>query len=943
MNRLLCISLSALLLLCLGAAPSAPSPDESPKAHDPRLIVERVAAAPDIVQPVSIACDARGRLLVIESHTHFRPPNYQGPKHDRIRLLERPAGAGKAARITTFFEGTQATMGIAVHPDGAVYLATRNEVLRLRDTTGAGRADQQQRIAFLDTKADYPHNGLSGLAFDARGNLYFGMGENAGATYRLIGADGTTLTGGGEGGNIYWCTAEGKGLRRVATGFWNPFGVCTDIFGRLFAVDNDPDAMPPCRLVHVVEGGDYGYQYRYGRSGRHPFQAWNGQLPGTLPMASGTGEAPCAIVSYESDGLPSEYVGDLLVASWADHRIERYVLHEQGASVRAERQPFVQGGKDFRPVGIAVAPDGSLFVSDWVLSDYALHGRGAIWHIRLREPGKLDRPTDPRRGLASPHRALREAAAQQLSEEGESGRTFLRRQLGEENVRVRAAALTALLNVEDRHTDLMGIAAKDPAVPLRALAVHALVARGGDVRRFVDVRYPAAVRREAIAALTEKLRLLPFLVDPDPFFRQAAIQRLAHLPELLEGLDLRTVTDPHQREGLLLAQRASNRSEAARLVPQFLADPDPEVRFLAAKWVADEQLTTLRSQVAAALQDPHLSGRLFFAYSSALARIDNQDVSEGRMADFFARRLADSHSPPAARIAALQQVPATHKQVTLDVLANLLRHDDAALQLETVRLLSEHPNRKRLAMLLDVARSPRHAEAVRAEALVGVAEQSQEALDTLLTFARNGPAALREEALRALAGTPLSAPQQAELETVAAHQPAAADLVRRVLGKPFTAGRPRPDNLDAWLKRLDGPADPAAGRRVFFQPRLASCARCHRVDGRGQDIGPDLSTIGRTERRSILESILQPDNTVAPHYQMWAIVTADGKTHSGMLMKTVLDEYTYVDAKGAPFKLNTRDVVESRPVKTSLMPTGLADLLTDQELRDLLAYLCSRR
>src|SRR5262249_34578359 len=138
--------------------------------------------------------------------------------------------------------------------------------------------------------------------------------------------------------------------------------------------------------LHVIEGADFGYQYRYGRSGRHPFQAWNGQLPGTLPMVCGTGEAPCKVLAYESGGLPREYLGNLLVAAWADHRIERYELLEKGAGVTAERMPFIQGGKDFRPVGIALAPDGSLYVSDWVLSDYNLHGRGAIWHVRTREP-----------------------------------------------------------------------------------------------------------------------------------------------------------------------------------------------------------------------------------------------------------------------------------------------------------------------------------------------------------------------------------------------------------------------------------------------------------------------------------------------------------------------------------------------------------------------------
>jgi putative membrane-bound dehydrogenase-like protein len=935
-----------VLVIYVALPAHAQDAKDAPKASDPRLVVERFAAAPDIVHPISIAFDSRGRLLVIESHTHFRPQNYQGPKHDRIRVLEDTDGDGKADRITTFFEGTQATMDIAAHPDGSIYLATRNEVLRLRDTKGDGKADVRQRIVFLDTKGDYPHNGLSGLAFDSKGNLYFGMGENLGADYKLIGSDGTTLAGGGEGGNIFWCTADGRKLRRVATGFWNPFGVCTDIFGRVFAVDNDPDAMPPCRMLHVVEGGDYGYQFRYGRSGRHPFQSWHGQLPGTLPMMSDTGEAPCEVLSYESDGLPREYAGNLLVTSWADHRVERYVVGDKGASVTAERKPFVLGGKDFRPVGLAVAPDGSLFVSDWVLSDYNLHGRGAIWHIRMRDPGKPDRPTDPRRALASPHRLLRETAAQQLLKLGEAGRDFLHEQLGNKNPRVCAAALTALIDADDQKVDLDAIAEKDPLLPLRAMAVRALVARGKDAGRFTDAKQPPALRLDAMASLKSKgdrARLLQFLVDSDPFLRHAAIQQMAYVPSLLDDLDPRSLADTRQRLGVLLAHRASGRPESTRLVADFLKDADPEVRFLAAKWIADEKLTVYRPLLVEALKDPHLSVRLYFAYTTALARIDGQDVSEGRMADYFVTRLTDPHSSPALRIAALQLVPPTHKQLTLEVLTNLLGGDDAALQLETVRMLNEHPNPRRNEVLSKVARNQRYGEAVRAEALVGLADRSQDNLDVLLAFARGDNPTLRDEALRALVNTKLTTAHRLQIEEITRRQPETADLTARILGKPFTKDRPRPDDLDAWLKRLDGHADVAAGRRVFFHPRLAGCSRCHRVDGRGQDIGPDLSSIGRTERRHILESILQPDNNVAPNYQVWLLVTKDGKVYTGMLMRTVLDEYTYADAQGTLFKLNTRDIVESRAVPKSIMPTGLADLLMDQEMRDLLAYLCSRR
>ncbi len=930
----------AFLLLPLGGRAA-----DVPKAHDPRLEVVLFAAAPDIVHPIACDFDARGRLLVVESHTHFRPANYKGPPHDRILLLEDTDGDGKADRFTTFFEGTKSTMDVAAHPDGSVYVATRNEILRLRDTDGDGKADEKKRIVFLDTKGDYPHNGLSGLAFDSKGNLTFGMGENLGAGYKLVGADGTTITGGGEGGNVFWCSSDGKGLRRVATGFWNPFGACRDIFGRLFVVDNDPDSMPPCRMVHAVEGADFGFQFRYGRSGRHPFQAWNGQLPGTLPMVGGVGEAPCEVVSYESDALPREYLGSLLVTSWADHRVERYIPKPRGASFEAERLPFVQGGKDFRPVGLAVAPDGSLFVTDWVLSDYNLHGRGAVWHIRPKEKRTPERPADPRRGLLSAHRPLRDASARRLAVD-DAGRDFLRSQLSAKDDRVRAASLTALVDADDRKIDLGAVAEKNTLSGLRALAVRALVARGGDAARFLDAALPAEVRFEAVASLRAKSdlpRLLTLLADADPYLSHAAVQRLGHSPDLLAAVAPGRLSDARQRIGLLLAHRASGDKGAERLVADFLADRDDEVRFLAAKWVADEKLSAYRPRLVEALKDRTLNVRLYFAYSSALARLDGQDVSEAKMADYFLERLGDDAAPAAVRVMALQMVPATHAKLTPDLLGRFLAGDDASLRLEAARTLAEHPSPKRVPLLLAAARDGRRGEAVRAQAVVGLAERSGELADELLGLAKGDSAAVRDEVLRALAGAKLTPTQRAAVEELAGRAPGAADLAARVLGKPFAKDRPPAADVAAWLKRLDGPADAAAGRRVFAHPRLGLCTRCHRVEGRGQDVGPDLSAVGRTERRHLLESILQPSNLVAPHYQMWHIETADGKTRTGMLLRTVLDEYTYVDPQGVQFKLNTRDVVDSRPLAKSVMPDGLADLLTDQELRDLLAYLEARR
>jgi putative membrane-bound dehydrogenase-like protein len=946
MKRLVALLVSCLLTALLGPAPAEDkSASDAPHAADPRLQVDLFAAAPDIVHPIAVDFDQRGRLLVIESHTHFRPPGYRGPRYDRIRILEDTDGDGKADRFTTFFEGTTATMDLAVHPDGSAYVATRNEILRLRDTTGSGTANEKKRIVFLDTKGDYPHNGLSGLCFDTKGNLYFGMGENLGADYKLIGSDGTSITGGGEGGNIFWCTADGRHLRRVATGFWNPFGTCRDIFGRHFAVDNDPDAMPPCRMVHVTEGGDYGFQFRYGRAGRHPFQSWDGQLFGTLPMMTGVGEAPCEVISYESDGLPREYLGQLLVTAWADHRVERYVVTERGSSYAAEPKPFVQGGQNFRPVGLAIAPDGSLFVSDWVLRDYNLHGHGAVWHIRPKQAAKNERPTDPRKALFSLHRPLREAAARRLAAD-DAGREFLRGQLRSDNARVRAASLAVLIDAGDPRPDLAAIADRDAEMTIRAMAVRALAAQGADVRRFVRAGQPAVLRREATAGLRTAVdapRLLELLGDRDPFLRSAAVHQLATTPDALAAIDRRTVKDPALRGELLLAYRATGRPDAVRLVPEFLGDSDEEVRFLAAKWISDEKLTEYRPLLVEALNNPKLNVRMYLAYSTALARVDGQEVNEAKLADYFMVRLADDRSSAELRVKALQMVPASHPKLKIELLSRLLAQDDAALRLEAVRTLAEHPDQRRTRLLLDAARNEALPEMVRAQAVLGLSVRSQELLDDLLVLSESDRPTLSDEALRALTDTRLSAAQQERLRKVAERRPESAALVARALGQPFAKDRPRAEDTALWLKRLDGPADEAAGRRVFAHPRLAGCFRCHRVEGRGQEVGPDLSTIGRTERRHILESILQPSAEVAPYYQTWRVETKDGKVRTGLLSRTELDDYTYLDEKGNPFKVNTRDVVDVQPLRTSIMPADLASRLTDPELRDLLAYLCARR
>jgi hypothetical protein len=245
----------------------------------------------------------------------------------------------------------------------------------------------------METRGDYPHNGIGGIAFSPDGWLYVGQGENLGEPYTLHGADGRTDSA-REGGNIFRCRPDGTKLERVATGFWNPFGLA--FYGGVFllAVDNDPDSRPPNRLLDVVPGGDYGFKFRFGRDGLHPFQAWNGELPGTLPMAGGVSEAASSLLACDRTALPAAYREALLVAAAWDHRLEVARPKPFGASVRSELDVLVQGGESFRPVALAAAPDGAVFFTDWVDASYNVHGKGRLWELQSREAMKPGPPLE---------------------------------------------------------------------------------------------------------------------------------------------------------------------------------------------------------------------------------------------------------------------------------------------------------------------------------------------------------------------------------------------------------------------------------------------------------------------------------------------------------------------------------------------------------------------
>lgn len=152
-----------------------------------------------------------------------------------------------------------------------------------------------------------------------------------------------------------------------------------------------------------------------------------------------------------------------------------------------------------------------------------------------------------------------------------------------------------------------------------------------------------------------------------------------------------------------------------------------------------------------------------------------------------------------------------------------------------------------------------------------------------------------------------------------------------------------PPELDTAAYRefaLGRPGDAAAGQQLFFAERGVGCYKCHKVAGRGSDIGPDLSGIGaKYGREELIRSVLEPSNRVAEAFQVTTILTTDGELLQG-IVKTDTDQFIeLVDVQGKVQRVELAEVDVRERTPLSLMPNGLKDGLTLEGFADIIAFL----
>jgi len=394
--------------------------------HDPELELSLWASEPLFANPTCIDIDHKGRVWVCESvnyrhKLHNRPPNR--PEGDRILILEDSKGTGKADKVSTFYQAPDflAPLGIAVAKDPVgpgyrVYVCHSPDILLFEDKNGDGKADgPPKKLLTGFGGVDHDH-GVHGILIGPDGKLYFSVGDQG--VHNLQSSDGkgrrwTTNQTDCQGGTIWRCDLDGKNLELLAHNFRNEYEPCVDSFGNIFVSDNDDDGSQQTRICYVMPGGNYGYWPR-GPGQSH----WHEDQPGVVPKILRTGfGSPTGMCVYEGTLLPKKYWGQLLHTDAGPRQVRCYHLKPQGVGYEVERQDIVTSTDTwFRPSDICVAPDGSVFISDWYDPGVGGHGMGDTTRGRIyRLAPKGNKPSVPKVDLESKEGLLAALASPALS------------------------------------------------------------------------------------------------------------------------------------------------------------------------------------------------------------------------------------------------------------------------------------------------------------------------------------------------------------------------------------------------------------------------------------------------------------------------------------------------------------------------------------------------
>lgn len=919
------------------------------------------ASEPMMTQPMAFCWDDRGRLWVAENRDYeSRGRGFSNAGDSRILILEDTDRDGVADKRTVFMEGLAFPAALAVG-FGGVYVGAPPNLLFIPDRNGDDIADEDDiEVLLTGWGIQDRHETLNSLHWGPDGWLYGLQGfatpskvrkpEGKGRIYRhndpfpddILKGEGVDINGG-----VWRYHPTKHRFEVVAHGFSNPWGIDYDAKGQLFI-----SACVIPHLWHVIPGGIY---HRQGGQHYNPYVYSDIRTITDHSHRSAHGGARV----YLSDAFPASQRGRLFMANIHEHAVLSDVLERKGSGFVGRHGDDFMVANNAQWVGFSmeIGPEGGLYVLDW--HDGDICGQEVLNEetgriFRIMPEKSLARDWEGRYGDL---RKLSDLALAELQTSPSEWHARRARVLLQERAARNKIAPEA-------HTRLKKILTSHDNADWRLRALWALHVTGGisqeELVKNLDSR-DEYLRAWAIQLLCEDMSPPDVAVqkfaqmaarDGSPVVRlylASAMQRIgktdawriaealvAHeedgtdhnLPSMIWfGLEPLVAHDP--AKGLALAAE-SRIPMIAEYTARRTVDADATDQLLAA--LAKNPRTIIhmlrgmrdglegRSDLTAPPAWTALNEKLRNAGGETAALVSEiaQTFGDTEAAKSALATLKDTRSPAEARRKSLALLAARQRPELAGELGALL--DDAAVRTDAIRAIAAYDNEDLGKRLLARYRSLN-------------SDEKREALLTLSARPRYGrmlARAIREQTI-----------PRADVPVYVARQ------LRRVVGSGFVEIWGPIDELPAeenaaynkyqrllTATALNG-ADVARGRTLFQR----TCGSCHKMFGEGGSIGPDLTGSNRTNTNYILSNVLNPSEEIQDDYRMVVVTTRDGRTYSGNITGENERQLTMRIVGRDAVVINKSDIQSRETTDVSMMPPGLFDSLSDEEVIDLVAYL----
>ncbi len=956
------------------------------------LEVHTVATEPMLKNPTNIDVDDRGRIWVTEAY-NYRPAitgNPTNPQGDRIIILEDKDGDGKAESEKVFYQGPElnAPLGICVLGN-RVLVSQSPYIWAFYDDNGDDKADRKE-ILFQGIGGEQHDHGAHAFTFGPDGKLYFNLG-NEGRTLKdkngniVLDQYGVEITAKNyKEGMVLRCNPDGSNVEVLAQNFRNPYEVAVDSYGTLWQSDNDDDGNRGVRINYVMDYGNYGYKDEMTGAGWQenrtniedsiPLRHWHLNDPGVVPNLLQTyAGSPTGMMVYEGNLLPKVFHDQMIHTDAGPNVVRSYPVTKTGAGYSAEVVNILKGERDrwFRPADVCVAPDGSLIIADWYDPGVGGHQagdqtKGRIY--RVAPPGAkyviqqqdYTTPEGAIVALQNPNLSVRFKAWTALQSMKEKAVPALEKLWNTaDNPKMRARAFWVLVKMEGANATQYIQQAIGQNIPeLRIVGLRAARELNADVVGVVRqlVNDPdIQVRRECLIALHHNsssqapalwATLAAQYDGQDRWYLEAAGIGADKQWDTFFPVYVSQVKDPLQTKASRDIVWRARTDEAipyiAKLASQQSVPVNERLRYFRA---FDFNKGPLKSKLLLAM----------IKNNSA----EDLDINKLVLHHLDINSVKNSAPAQKALKDILKAVQGTPEYMELVRRYELKDQNNQLVEL-AISKYQQPMGRDAAGMLLKFDGSPlawkvlNGKDSARTNAFLTSLGRvgSKESLDMLqaIVMSKTYPAQLREQAARRIGRSgggeylvlnllkTKKIPEQFIPAAVASVQGAWRKAVRNEAASYLpnatsnTVEKKVPEIADLGSLK----ANIAGGKGVFTN----TCSVCHQVNNEGLDFGPKLTEIGaKYPREGLLEAIVHPSKGISFGYEGWEIKLKDGSNLTGIITSKTETDIDIKFPGGAKQHIKTRDVKSMKELKESMMPEGLHESMSKQDLVNLLGYL----